>query len=269
MLVEGGEKCKLQRKSISPFFFTSNLRRFIPTFNKKISEFIVRFDDCLVSEEFNITPSVMDFAMDTMFSTMFNIDHVPIEKRSQLVESMEIFMTIGSEKLFKLWLTIDFFFKRSEHYNDWVKHRGVIFDYLAKLADENEQNFQNNKNCEKLVTIIDFLYQIRQTITYEEMLENLYWLFVASYETTGSQIPHILLLLAMNPEHQEKCYEEISNTLSSPDDEVTEEMCSEFKYLERCCKEGMRLIPAAVILARQVKEDIKLGRRDSLITLDL
>lgn len=261
MLTDGGEKYKLERKSISPFFSTSNLRRFFPIINKKMSEFIKRFDSDLPSSEFNITSHVMDFAMDTIFSTMFNIDHVPIEKRLQLLKSMEQFLAIGSEKIFKFWLTCDYFFKRSEHYDDWLKHRGIIFDYLGHMAEKNEKNFQNNNESEKLVTLVDFLYQIRHTMSYNETMDSMFWFLGASYETTGSQIPHILLLLAMNPEQQEKCYQEICDVLSSPDDEVTENMCSELKYLERCCKEGLRLIPAALILARKVNQDLKLGNK--------
>lgn len=259
LLNEGGEKYKLQRRTINPFFVPSNLKKFFPVINNKMSGFIERFDKKIPSDEFNISSYVMDFTLDTIFSTMFNIDQVPIEKRHQLIESMEIFLAIGSVKIFKFWLNIDFFFERSQYYDDWVKHRGVIFDFIRKLAQKNEHNFQNQIEAEKKKTFIDYLYQIRHQLTFEETIEDIFVLLIGSYETTGSALPHILLLLAMNPEHQEKCYQEICDVLSSPDDEVTEDKWNKLKYLERCIKEGMRLIPAAVILARKVKEDLKLG----------
>lgn len=261
LLTEGGEKYKLQRKTVNPFFVASNLKKFFPIINRKVGEFINRFDDRLPSEEeeFNISPGIMDFTLDTIFNTMFNIPHVPEEKRLQFLENMDNVMSIASMKIFKFWLNIDFIFRCSEYYSSWVKHRGGLFKFIEKLVDENEVNFQNGNKREKCITFTDYLYKIRETLTYQETLEDILLLVAASYETTGSVIPHILLLLAMNQEHQDKCFQEISEILSSPEDEVTEEKSNKFNYLERCIKEGLRLIPAAMVLARKAKQDLKLG----------
>lgn len=260
LLNEGGEKYKLQRKTINPFFVPSNLKKFFPVINKKMSEFLDRFDARIPSGEFDITSQIMDFTLDTIFNTMFNIPHVAEEKRLQLLENLDEFILVASMKIFKIWLNIDFIFKRSQYYTRWVKHRGMVFKFIEELVEENEQNFQNGNEQVKSISFIDYLYKIRQTLSYEETLEDVFVLLASSFETTGSVLPHILLLLAMNQEHQENCFQEISQILLSPEDEVTEEMWNEMKYLERCIKESLRLIPAAVILARKVKKDLKLGK---------
>lgn len=264
LLTDGGEKYKMQRKAVTPFFGLSNLKRFYPIINGKLSGFMRRFDENLPVGEFNMTDYAMDFTLDTILMTMFNRPHVDQKKRSDYLENCDEFLTLSSVKIFKFWLKFDCFFKMSSTYPKWKKHRDAIFNFAADLASENESNFKNGIKPKEFVTFIDHLYKIRETANYEEILEDILLLLLASYETTGSVMPHILLGIAMNPEIQEKIYEEICDMLKSPDDEVTEEMCNKMEYLERCIKEGLRLFPAAVIIARKSTHDLKLSKNSDI-----
>jgi cytochrome P450 family 313 len=97
--------------------------------------------------------------------------------------------------------------------------------------------------------------------TKEDLLSDFIILFFGSFDTSGSTIGHILLLLAMNPECQEKLYEELKSVLKSQDDAVNEDKINQLSYLNLVIKEGMRLIPAVLILSRQVTNPLKLGEK--------
>jgi cytochrome P450 len=261
LLTDGGEKYRLQRRTIVPFLAISNLKKFVPFINKKMSEFIVKFDVKVQNEQFDLTPDTLKFSLSATLRTTLNIDHVADEKISEISKAFRMIGHLSSIRMFKFWLAFDFIFKRSKYYNEWLKHRKTGFGFVESVIEENEKNYQCGCKQIKKETIVDVLYQIRHTMTYDEMLQSVYLLIGAGFDTTGTAIPQtLLLLLAMNPEHQENCYQEISSVLTSPDDDVTEEKFYQLKYLERCIKEGMRLISPALILSRKVTKDLKLGK---------
>lgn len=166
---------------------------------------------------------------------------------------------IACIRMFKVWLAFDFIFKLSKYYEEWIEHRNIGFGFVADVIKENEENFQKGREQIKMNTLVDLLYQIRGTMSYDEMVQSVFLMVAAGFETSGGSIPHILLLLAMNPEHQEKCYQEISSVLTSPDGEVTEKVLKECNHLDNCIKEGLRLITPVLVLSRKVKEDLNLG----------
>lgn len=63
----------------------------------------------------------------------------------------------------------------------------------------------------------------------------------------------------MNENIQEKLVEELSEILSSDDDEVDEACLAKMAYLEQVIKEAARLIPPILMIARETTADIKLG----------
>ena len=66
-------------------------------------------------------------------------------------------------------------------------------------------------------------------------------------------------MLAIYPEMQDKCYEEIRSVLPNKDDELSYDDLSKLDYVERCLKETMRLFPTVPVVARKVDMDFKLS----------
>jgi len=91
----------------------------------------------------------------------------------------------------------------------------------------------------------------------DEIIANGILFYLAGYETTASTLNWLFYELAMNPEHQQKCYEEICNVMEGKDtdDCPTYEEINKLEYLEQCLEESMRLYPAAPRLERMVDQD--------------
>lgn len=66
-------------------------------------------------------------------------------------------------------------------------------------------------------------------------------------------------MLAMHPEMQDKCYEEISSVLPNKEDDLSYDDLSKLDYVERCLKETMRLFPTVPVVARKVDKDFQLS----------
>lgn len=59
---------------------------------------------------------------------------------------------------------------------------------------------------------------------------------------------------------QEKVIQELDEIFGDSDRPVTFQDTLEMKYLERCLMETLRLFPPVPLIAREIKNDLKLGQ---------
>lgn len=155
------------------------------------------------------------------------------------------------------WLFSDFTFNLTNLSTETKKYQQKV----RRLMRENfDSCFKNGENTGKYFSFMKKFGET-ESWTMEDFLSDFIILFFGSFDTSGSTIAHILLLLAMNPECQEKLHEELKGVLKSHDDEVSEDKLIQMSYLNLVIKEGMRLIPAVLILSRQVTKPLKLGEK--------
>jgi len=90
--------------------------------------------------------------------------------------------------------------------------------------------------------------------THEEILANAMLFILAGHETTASTLQFFWYLICMNPAVQDQIYEEIQNK-----EKFNYEDIRDFKLLDACIKETMRMFPPAPILSRYCSEDTTIG----------
>lgn len=78
-------------------------------------------------------------------------------------------------------------------------------------------------------------------------------------DTSATSSSFTILLLAMNPDIQDKVYDEINRLLP---DELTLTAINELKFLDMVIKESLRLFPIAPYIGRKVSGDFKMGNLD-------
>ncbi|XP_063631310.1 cytochrome P450 6B2-like [Cydia splendana] len=83
------------------------------------------------------------------------------------------------------------------------------------------------------------------------MAAQVFVFFAAGFETSSSATSYTLHQLALNPDKQTKCQQEIDNVLARYDGKLCFDAVKEMKYLEMCFKEGMRMLPSLGFLIRQ------------------
>lgn len=144
--------------------------------------------------------------------------------------------------------------------NDYKQSQQLLAN-IKYLLRQNFDTCMKKAEVENVGKYFEYMnnYATKESWTSQNFLDDFTILFFGSFDTSGQTIAHILLLLAMNPECQEKLYNEIKSILATPDDEVTEDHMNAMHYLNLVIKESMRLIPAVLILSRQVTKPLKLG----------
>jgi cytochrome P450 len=118
---------------------------------------------------------------------------------------------------------------------------------LDRLKPTEENNNNEDSDIEGLKFYHDYISKTDLDPKSLEFLESTLVFTGASYETTADVLANTLLLLAMNPDKQEILFNEIKSVLDSPDDCVSEEQIELMPYLGLTIKEGLRMLPAAVV----------------------
>lgn len=89
LLTTGGERYKMQRKTINSLFFPTNLKRYPSIINAKVESFFERFDLKLSCEEIEMSQPALDFAFDSMMASMFGIDNLTQNTREKFLTDSE------------------------------------------------------------------------------------------------------------------------------------------------------------------------------------
>ncbi|PVD25687.1 hypothetical protein C0Q70_13346 [Pomacea canaliculata] len=89
-------------------------------------------------------------------------------------------------------------------------------------------------------------------MTKDEIIGQCITIFLAGYETTAATLQYMIYLLAVNPDKQEKLYDEIITTIG--DDTATYENVMSLKYLDNTLKETLRCFPPAPLVTRIAAE---------------
>lgn len=130
----------------------------------------------------------------------------------------------------------------------------VFIDQLLKLSMEGnfftDQEVKDEANT-IVATVSPRVALIPQPVTGEFLSQG--------YESTALITSYCLLMLAMYPEMQDKCYEEIQSVLPNKEDDLSYDDLSKLDYVERCLKETMRLFPTVPVVARKVDMDFQLS----------
>jgi cytochrome P450 family 4 len=82
------------------------------------------------------------------------------------------------------------------------------------------------------------------------------------HDTTSAAVSWCLFLLGSNQTIQSKVLHEIDTIMCGDRERApTMKELGEMKYLECCIKEALRLYPSVPLIARHLKEDVKIGKR--------
>lgn len=142
--------------------------------------------------------------------------------------------------------------KNSNDPADHVERASTSSDEITEITEESFETPSRKIFIDQLICHDNKFSDI-------EIRDHVYTVIAAGFETTALQSAHIILLLAMHPEVQEKVYQEIIQVFPTLDTDIEYENLNMLTYMERVIKETMRLCPAVPVIGRQTMEEVDIG----------
>ncbi|XP_067685881.1 cytochrome P450 3A13-like [Haliotis asinina] len=140
--------------------------------------------------------------------------------------------------------------------NDSKENREQRIDFLQLLVDaEITDDSFKQENGHTTNGQTSGKHTVRRLTTDEIVAQGILF-FAAGYETTASTLTFASHGLAMNPDTQEKTYNEIKEMLGN--EEPNYDNIGKLKYLDNVITETLRLYPPVVALSRRASENIQI-----------
>lgn len=146
---------------------------------------------------------------------------------------------------------------------------GLSFGQSSGLKDDLDvENEENDIGEKKRLAFLDLLLESAQNgalISDKEIKEQVDTIMFEGHDTTAAGSSFFLSLMGVHQDIQEKVYKELHGIFGDSDRPATFQDTLEMKYLERCLMETLRMYPPVPIIARQLKEDLKMASGDYTI----
>ena len=123
-----------------------------------------------------------------------------------------------------------------------------IFESLGYLDSDGQK--QNKSVLAKLIEKAGPKSQIPLVMAMDAIL--------AGIDTTANTLAFLLYDLAVNPDHQEKLYNEIVEVVGERG-RVTEAKLKKLRYLKACLQESQRMRPTCAGFTRETQQEMVLG----------
>ncbi|XP_058788799.1 probable cytochrome P450 6a14 isoform X2 [Phymastichus coffea] len=277
-----GDVWRTMRAKLSPSFTSGKLKQMFPILKNIADEMIKVINENLSeTDNLELKDLIARYTTDTIFSLAFGLDSYCLRNPDNiyrhygqlLAENSIVRAALGFFApcvldFFRIPLInpqITSFFVKL--FQDMVDQRraGKISrkDFLGSLMDlmDYEQMITevmgdsvNGINEEKIARRLEPLEAIAQAIVF----------FLAGFETSSSIATHCIYELALNPDVQDKLYEEIFNSNKNCN-ELTYEVLMELKYLDMTFHETMRKHPSVPFLNRVCVKDYQVPNSNFII----
>ncbi|XP_052782645.1 cytochrome P450 3A2-like isoform X2 [Mya arenaria] len=134
-------------------------------------------------------------------------------------------------------------------------------DVSSKIIEERKQTFDPSRVDLLQLMLNAELHdndkdaKTKKRLSVEELIAQMFIVFVAGYETTASLLQYAAYALALHPGVQDKLTSEIDNCIPEDVTELTYDVIQEMPYLDQFVYETLRMYPPIVAMNRRTSKD--------------
>lgn len=244
LLTSNGPYWLRQRRLIQPGFHPQKIKELYGIMKQTIDGFLETFP---TGEHVDIYPLMNRLAFDVVINTLFNINlpQETIRELGRFISDIQEFVITDIRQPYKSW-----WFELSGHVKENKRKAERVRDILRTVVRERQSS--GKKHNDLLDMLLDARYEdTGESMSEEQVLDEILILFIAGHETTGNALTWTLYLLANHPEELNRMRTEtkdlsIADSVANP-------------HLAAVINESMRLYPPAWASDRVSLEDDSFG----------
>uniref|UniRef100_A0A8C2LUV7 Uncharacterized protein n=1 Tax=Cricetulus griseus TaxID=10029 RepID=A0A8C2LUV7_CRIGR len=285
LLILEGKKWSQHRKMLTPAFHYDSLKPYVGIMVDSVhvmldkwEQFIVH--DCPLEIYQHISLMTLEIIMKCAFSYQGSVQ-LDENVRSYSEAVQELTERIYS-RMRNAFHQSNIIYNLSSNGRSFYRACQVAHEYTDRMISMRKAQLQNEEELEnvqkkRLLDFLDILLFAQtedgKSLSDEDLRAEVDTFMFEGHDTTASGISWILYALATNPEHQQRCREEVQNVLGDGTS-VTWNHLSQMPYTTMCIKEALRLYPPVPAIGRELSTPVTFpdGRslpKGFLITLSL
>ncbi|XP_073848042.1 probable cytochrome P450 4p3 [Musca autumnalis] len=285
LLTSTDKKWHTRRRLLTPAFHFNILAQFMETFKSESSKFINNLNGLLEKENSNGIISLSELiprvTLNNVCETALGVcldDRLDGDEYRQGIAEVEENLLDRLKNPLKGFDTIYYNSGEGKKYLKSMDKlhafsSGIIEkrrELLSKEIEEEKQNIKQNEVDENSVyrkrryAMLDTLLRAEKDdlIDHEGICEEVDTFMFEGFDTTSMNLIFTLMSLALYPEMQRKCYEEMQQHIRDDDlSSLVIQQLNNLKYLDCFIKETQRLYPSVPGIVRECTSDIVFDRK--------
>ncbi|XP_025787274.1 cytochrome P450 4B1 isoform X1 [Puma concolor] len=266
LLVLHGPKWYEHRKLLTPGFHYDVLKPYVAVFNNSTHAMLDKWEEkAREDKSFDIFCDVGHMALDSLMKCTFGKGNSGLSHRDNsyylAVSDLTLLMQQRIESFqyhndFIYWLTPHGrrFLRACQEAHDHTDQ--VIRERKAALQDEKEQEkIQNRRHLDFLDILLGARDESGIKLSDADLRAEVDTFMFEGHDTTTSGISWFLYCMALYPEHQSHCREEVCEILGDRDSFQWDDL-GKMTYLTMCIKESLRLYPPVPQVYRQLSKPV-------------
>ncbi|XP_048353220.1 cytochrome P450 4B1-like [Sphaerodactylus townsendi] len=266
LLVLHGPKWVQHRKLLTPAFHYNILKPYMALMADSTKIMLDKWEQLITQETSvdlfkHVSLMTFDIIMKCAFSYNSNCQ---MDRENSYVQAVFDLCFLVNEKVYHILYQNDLIYWLSPQGYQFRKACQVAHQHTDKIIKERKDYLRNEEERQKIQTkkhldFLDILLCAKDEngvgLSDEDLRAEVDTFMFEGHDTTASGISWMLYCLAQNPEHQQKCREEI-NAILGDHDTIQWDDLSKMTYCTMCIKESLRLYPPVPGVSRQLSKPI-------------
>ncbi|XP_066479078.1 cytochrome P450 4B1-like [Tiliqua scincoides] len=276
LLVLNGPKWQQHRKLLTPGFHYEILKPYLALMAESVTVMLDKWEKLVpkgTTSSLELFEHVSLMTLDSIMKCAFSYhSNCQTDRNNSYINTV-------------LGLTFKFYqrLKNPIYHNDlmyWCSSPGRQFHKACRLAHnhtvkvirERRESLKNEQELEKILKkrrldFLDILLCAKDehgtSLSDEDLRAEVDTFMFEGHDTTASGISWLLYCMAQNPEHQQRCREEIKELLEEKENIQWDDL-GKMTYCTMCIKESLRLYPPVPQVARELNTPLKFADGRSL-----
>uniref|UniRef100_T1PF06 Cytochrome P450 n=1 Tax=Musca domestica TaxID=7370 RepID=T1PF06_MUSDO len=280
LLTSTDKKWHTRRRLLTPAFHFNILTQFMETFKSESVKFIKTLNDILEKKDSNGVISLSELiprvTLNNVCETALGVcldDRLDGDEYRQRISEVEESLL---ERLKNPLMGFDGFYYNCAEGKKYLKSMeklhafssGIIEKRRELLSKEMEQEDMNQNDVDETnpyrkrrYAMLDTLLRAEKDglIDHAGICEEVDTFMFEGFDTTSMNLIFALMSLALHPDMQKKCYEEIQENIQGDLASLDTQQLNNLKYLDCFIKETQRVYPSVPGIVRECTSDIVFG----------
>ncbi|XP_060087764.1 cytochrome P450 4A4-like [Heteronotia binoei] len=269
LLILHGPKWFQHRRLLTPGFHYDILKHYVPLMADSAKVMLDKWEDLIAKDamkSLEVFEHVSLMTLDSIMKCAFSY-----QSNCQTRRQLDYYV----KAVYDLTYLLSQRTRTLLHWNDliyWYSSNGCRFREACKLThrhtekviENRRRSFKEEGELEKIqkkryLDFLDILLCAKDEngvgLSDEDLRAEVDTFMFEGHDTTTSGISWLLHAMAENPDHQQRCREEIKDILRSRDTVQWEDL-GKMTYTTMCIKEALRLYPPVPAVSRQLSQPI-------------